>query len=41
MMDTIGKRWIELSERLPSDNKLDWPLWKTLNRLRVGVGWTK
>lgn len=39
--DTTGKRWMEPSERLPPGNNLDWSVWKTLNRLRVGVGRTK
>jgi len=39
--DTNGKRWLEPAERLPHGNNLDWPVWKTLNRLRVGVGRTK
>jgi len=39
--DTNGKRWLKPEERLPSGNNLDWPVWKTLNRLRVGVGQTK
>lgn len=41
IMDTTGKRWMEPSERLPPGNNLDWPVWKTLNKLRVGVGRTK
>jgi hypothetical protein len=41
IMDTNGKRWMEQSKRLPPGNNLEWPVWKTLNRLRVGVGRTK
>ena len=32
---------MEPSERLSPGNNLDWPVWNTLNRLRVGVGRTK
>ncbi|KAE9524319.1 hypothetical protein AGLY_015358 [Aphis glycines] len=39
--DTNSKRWLEPAERLPHGNNLDWPVWKTLDRLRVGVGRTK
>jgi hypothetical protein len=32
---------MEPSERLPPGNNLKWPVWKTPNRLCVGVGQTK
>jgi hypothetical protein len=39
--DINSKRWMEPSERLPPSNNLEWLVWKTLNRLHVGVGRTK
>jgi len=32
---------ISLSEHLPAGHDLDWPAWKTLNRLWTGVGRSK
>ena len=32
---------IQPSERLPPGSNEPWPTWKTLNRLRSGVGRTK
>jgi len=33
--------WIEPAELLPPGHELQWHVWKTLNRLRVGVGRSK
>lgn len=33
--------WIKHSEHLPTGYELQWRVWKTLNRLRVGVGRSK
>jgi hypothetical protein len=32
---------ISTSEHLPAGHDLDWPVWRTLNRLRTGVGRSK
>jgi hypothetical protein len=37
-LDKEAKNWMEPAEHLPAGNNLEWPVWRTLNRLRVGVG---
>jgi len=34
------KKWTPV-EALPAGNQLEWPVWRTLNRMRTGVGCTK
>lgn len=33
-----GKLEIEPMESLPAGHELDWPIWRSLNKLKVGVG---
>lgn len=32
---------MEPAGHLPAGNNLEWSVWSTINRLRVGVGWSK
>lgn len=36
-----SKLEIEAVESLPTEHRLDWQTWRSLNRLRVGVGKSK
>jgi len=40
-LDNETKKWMAPAEHLPAGNNLEWPTWRALNRLRVGVGRSK
>jgi hypothetical protein len=40
-LDNKSKKWIVPAEHLPAGNNIEWSTWRTLNRLRVGVGRSK
>jgi len=40
-LDKETEKWMIPAEHLPTGNNLEWPTWRAINRLRVGVGRSK